>query len=236
MGHRSLPVVHWISTYAKIRWRLGLKPQLRPPARAAAAPPMTVRLAVPALRRRATLQNFIDQIADGSLDASVEVVVASNRARRLGSSGAQGRRPVEFVERRRYDSIEAFSEAITQCSTATRSTSSCWRASCGSTSSRRGSRGACSTSIPACCRKYGGLGMYGHHVHEAVLAAGETESGCTGDHRRPRVRPRPIVLQKSVPVLPGDTPDTLAERVFEAECEAYPEAVRLFAAGQIPAC
>jgi phosphoribosylglycinamide formyltransferase-1 len=76
--------------------------------------------------------------------------------------------------------------------------------------------------------------MYGHHVHEAVLAAGETESGCTvhvTDHEYDRGA---IVVQKRVPVLPDDTPDSLADRVFAAECEAYPEAVRLFAAGKLP--
>jgi phosphoribosylglycinamide formyltransferase-1 len=83
---------------------------------------------------------------------------------------------------------------------------------------------------PGLLPQYGGKGMYGHHVHEAVIAAGARESGCTvhiADHEYDR---GPIVLQKRVPVLPGDTPDTLADRVFAAECQAYPQAVQIMAA------
>lgn len=85
---------------------------------------------------------------------------------------------------------------------------------------------------PALLPRHGGPGMYGHHVHEAVLGAGDTESGCTVhlvddqfDHGR-------TILQRRCPVLPGDTPDTLAARVFEQECLAYPEALRMLLAEQ----
>ncbi len=85
---------------------------------------------------------------------------------------------------------------------------------------------------PALLPKFGGPGMYGHHVHEAVLRAGETESGCTVhlcDDEFDRGR---ILLQRRCPVLPGDTPDTLAARVFACETEAYPQALReLFESG-----
>lgn len=84
---------------------------------------------------------------------------------------------------------------------------------------------------PALLPRHGGQGMYGHHVHEAVLAAGDAESGCTVhlvddeyDHGR-------TIVQRRCPVLPGDTPDTLAARVFEQECIAYPEAIGLMGAG-----
>jgi formyltetrahydrofolate-dependent phosphoribosylglycinamide formyltransferase len=82
---------------------------------------------------------------------------------------------------------------------------------------------------PALLPGYGGQGMYGHHVHEAVIAAGEAESGCTVHLTTHEYDKGPIVVQKRVPVLPDDTPDTLAARVFEAECEAYPEAIRIMA-------
>ena len=79
---------------------------------------------------------------------------------------------------------------------------------------------------PALLPKFGGKGFYGHHVHEAVLAAGETESGCTVHYCDNEYDRGSILVQKRVPVLPDDTPDTLAARVFEAECVAYPEAIR----------
>ncbi len=79
---------------------------------------------------------------------------------------------------------------------------------------------------PALLPKYGGKGMYGHHVHEAVLAAGETESGCTVHHVSDIYDDGEIIEQKRVPILPGDNADTLAARVFAAECELYPAVIR----------
>jgi formyltetrahydrofolate-dependent phosphoribosylglycinamide formyltransferase len=88
---------------------------------------------------------------------------------------------------------------------------------------------------PALLPDFGGPGMYGHHVHEAVLKAGAKRSGCTVHLVTPEYDRGPIILQKSCEVVPGDTPDTLAARVFELECRAYPEALeRLFAAGVSP--
>lgn len=84
---------------------------------------------------------------------------------------------------------------------------------------------------PALLPKHGGPGMYGHRVHEAVLKAGDRESGCTVHLCDARYDTGPIVLQKRVPVLAGDTADDLAKRVFEAECEAYPEALGMLFAG-----
>jgi phosphoribosylglycinamide formyltransferase-1 len=80
---------------------------------------------------------------------------------------------------------------------------------------------------PALLPKYGGPGMYGHRVHEAVLAAGESVSGCTVHLCDGGYDTGPIILQRSCPVLPGDTPESLAARVFALELEAYPEALQL---------
>ena len=86
---------------------------------------------------------------------------------------------------------------------------------------------------PALLPKFGGKGMYGDRVHRAVLEAGEKESGCTIHFVTSEYDTGPVILQRRVPVEPGDTVETLAARVFEAECEAYPEAVRLFGAGRL---
>jgi formyltetrahydrofolate-dependent phosphoribosylglycinamide formyltransferase len=83
--------------------------------------------------------------------------------------------------------------------------------------------------IPAFC----GKGFYGHHVHEAVLACGAKISGCTVHFADNQYDHGPIILQKPVPVLDDDTPESLAARVFEQECLAYPEAIRLFAEGRL---
>jgi phosphoribosylglycinamide formyltransferase 1 len=81
---------------------------------------------------------------------------------------------------------------------------------------------------PALLPKFGGEGMYGHHVHEAVIKAKEKESGATVHFVTEGVDAGPIILQGNVRVLPTDTPQTLAERVLKVEHQIYPEAVRLF--------
>ena len=74
---------------------------------------------------------------------------------------------------------------------------------------------------------FGGRGMHGMRVHEAVLASGAHESGCTVHLVNHEYDAGEIILQRRCPVEPGDTPETLAARVFELEREAYPEALRL---------
>jgi phosphoribosylglycinamide formyltransferase 1 len=83
--------------------------------------------------------------------------------------------------------------------------------------------------IPAFC----GKGFHGHHVHEAVLERGAKVSGCTVHFANNEYDAGPIILQKIVPVMDDDTSDSLQKRVFEAEREAFPEAIRLFATGRL---
>jgi phosphoribosylglycinamide formyltransferase-1 len=80
---------------------------------------------------------------------------------------------------------------------------------------------------PGLLPKFGGNGMYGERVHQAVLAAGETESGCTIHLVDAGTDTGPILLQRRVPVQPGDTADTLAERIHHEEHIAIVEAAAL---------
>ena len=82
---------------------------------------------------------------------------------------------------------------------------------------------------PALLPKFGGVGMWGHHVHEAVIAAGEKESGCTVHLVDSGCDTGRILVQKRVPVLAGDTPDTLYARIAPHEHEALVEGVCLLA-------
>lgn len=86
---------------------------------------------------------------------------------------------------------------------------------------------------PALLPAFGGHGMFGHHVHEAVLANGCKVSGCTVHFVTNEYDQGPIILQRCAPVLEGDTADTLAARIFEQECLALPDAIRLFAQGRL---
>jgi len=86
---------------------------------------------------------------------------------------------------------------------------------------------------PALLPKFGGKGMYGIHVHEAVLAAGDKTTGVTvhlvnSEYDRGR-----ILAQRTAPVLPGDTPESLQKRVLAIEHEIYADVINRIAAGEI---
>lgn len=78
---------------------------------------------------------------------------------------------------------------------------------------------------PALLPRHGGRGMYGHHVHEAVLADGDKESGITIHYVNEELDRGDIIFQARCPVEPGDTPDTLAARVHVIEMDNYPRVV-----------
>lgn len=78
---------------------------------------------------------------------------------------------------------------------------------------------------PSLLPKFGGKGMYGMHVHKAVLEAGEKESGITIQYINERYDEGDYVFQAKCPVLPDDTPETLAERVHQLEYRYYPEVI-----------
>lgn len=85
---------------------------------------------------------------------------------------------------------------------------------------------------PALLPKYGGAGFFGGNVHEAVLKAEEKETGCTIHYVDEGVDTGEIILQKKVPVLPTDTPESLKEKVLELEKEWYPKVIAEIAAKQ----
>jgi len=85
---------------------------------------------------------------------------------------------------------------------------------------------------PALLPKYGGKGMYGHHVHEAVLASGDKESGATVHLVDEIYDQGRILSQVRIPVLPDDTPDSLAERVLEQEHKLYPRVLNKLIRGE----
>lgn len=86
---------------------------------------------------------------------------------------------------------------------------------------------------PALLPSFGGKGMYGIHVHEAVLEYGVKVTGCTVHFADEKYDTGPIILQKVVPVQENDTPETLQARVQEAERDALPEALTLIRNGNV---
>jgi len=85
---------------------------------------------------------------------------------------------------------------------------------------------------PALLPAFGGQGMYGQHVHEAVIASGARESGCTVHFVDDRYDHGETIVQRKVPVLPNDSTDSLAKRIAVEEHIAFPEAIRIWAARQ----
>jgi len=81
---------------------------------------------------------------------------------------------------------------------------------------------------PSLLPKYRGL-----NTHARAIEAGDSEAGCTVHFVTPELDAGPIILQARVPVLPDDTPETLAARVLELEHRIYPEAIRRFACNEL---
>lgn len=180
-----------------------------------------------------TLQNLAEVIAKGELDAEIACVIASNaacfgieRAKRLNL-------PVHVITRKTAGTLEAFSDGIADTLRRYSVDLALMAGFLSLWTIPADFEGRVLNIHPALLPKFGGKGMHGHHVHEAVLAAGETESGCTVHFADNTYDTGPIILQKKVPVLPGDTADALAARVFEQERLAYPEAIRLVAEGRV---
>jgi phosphoribosylglycinamide formyltransferase-1 len=94
-------------------------------------------------------------------------------------------------------------------------------------------RGRMTNVHPALLPAFGGQGMYGMHVHEAVLDYGAHWSGATVHLVDEEYDHGPIVLQEPVPVYADDTPQILADRIKDVEHRLYPEALRLFAEGRV---
>ncbi|HPC23165.1 MAG: phosphoribosylglycinamide formyltransferase [Phycisphaerae bacterium] len=186
-----------------------------------------LRLAVLISGAGSTLANLIERIRDGRLrGAEIVLVISSRGAVRGVEIARQAGLPVKIVRPIDFADEQAFSEAIT---TAVDQAEAHLVLMAGFMRYWRLPprwQGRVLNIHPALLPRFGGRGMYGGHVHAAVLAAGERESGCTVHLVDLEYDHGPIVAQRRVPVLPGDTPDTLADRVQAAERELYPEVVQ----------
>jgi phosphoribosylglycinamide formyltransferase-1 len=87
---------------------------------------------------------------------------------------------------------------------------------------------------PSLLPKFGGKGMYGDRVHEAVIASGEKESGITIHYTNEHYDEGGIICQQKCPVLPGDTPEELAQRIHRLEYEYYPKVIEELVEGLSP--
>jgi formyltetrahydrofolate-dependent phosphoribosylglycinamide formyltransferase len=196
-------------------------------------PMAAVRLAVLLSGGGTTLQNLLNHLADGRLAAQIRLVVSSH-ADAFGLVRAeQAGVPATVVQRADYASREEFSHAIFERCRHAGVDLVCLAGFLQLLRIPDDFQGRVMNIHPSLIPAFCGKGYYGHRVHEAALAYGVKLSGCTIHFADNLYDHGPIILQRAVPVLDNDTPDTLAARVFEEECKAYPEAIRLFAAGRL---
>lgn len=192
-----------------------------------------IRLAVLLSGTGRTLQNLIDKIKQGSLDARIEVAVGS-RADAFGLQRAKNHGiPAVVVERKRYRRAEEFCNEITAqldkyaVDLVIMAGFNCLYKIPDEYIGR------VMNIHPALIPSFCGKNYWGMKVHEAALDYGVKVSGCTVHFADNTYDNGPIILQRTVPVINGDTPESLAERVFKEECVAYPEAISLFQQGRL---
>jgi phosphoribosylglycinamide formyltransferase-1 len=180
-----------------------------------------------------TLINLVDCIKHGTLNAEISLVISSRSTVAGVEKAKAAGLNVKIIRTKDYPDIDGFSKAIEQALVAAKVelvVQGGW---------------LCLWKIPpvfenrvmniqpALLPGFGGKGMWGHHVHEAVLKAGCKVSGCTVHFCTNEYDSGPIIVQRCCPAKDDDTPDTLAARVFEQECIAYPQAIRQFAEGRL---
>jgi formyltetrahydrofolate-dependent phosphoribosylglycinamide formyltransferase len=180
-----------------------------------------------------TLMNILEYIKRGELNAEVAVVISS-RSNIAGVEKAKNAGlPVKIIRTKDYPDIDHFSQQIEKELVAANvelvvqgGWLCLWKIP-----ARYENR--VMNIHPALLPSFSGQGMWGHHVHQAVLAAGCKVSGCTVHFCTNEYDKGLIIVQRTCQVKDDDTPETLAARVFEQECIAYPQAIKLFAEGKL---
>jgi phosphoribosylglycinamide formyltransferase-1 len=194
---------------------------------------MTAPIAVLVSGSGTTLQNLIDRIADGTLPARIVQVVSSKPGVLAIERARQSGLPVAVIVRRSSANIDEFSQATFDLCRRSGAELVCLGGYLQLLRIPTDYRLKVTNIHPALLPAFGGKGMYGHHVHDAVLKYGAKVSGCTVHFLDDQYDHGPIIAQRAVEVRDDDTPDTLAARVFRAECELYPEVIRAIVEGRV---
>jgi phosphoribosylglycinamide formyltransferase 1 len=196
-------------------------------------PVKKLRLAVLISGGGTTLRNLLDRIKTSTLAAEIAVVISSNpRSPGLAMAEAAGI-VTKIITTKEFASVTDFGESIFAACDAVKTD----YVICAGFLKRLAIPPHYAERVvnihPSLIPSFCGAGMYGHHVHEAVIAAGAKLSGCTVHFVDDHYDHGPIIAQRAVPVLAGDTPSSLAARVFAQECELYPTVINWLAAGLV---
>ncbi|MCX5772845.1 MAG: phosphoribosylglycinamide formyltransferase [Candidatus Hydrogenedentes bacterium] len=194
---------------------------------------MPLRLAVLLSGGGTTLENIFTHIDSGKLDATVVCVISS----RHGVYGLERARnhgvPAITIARKEFPDTASFSRAVWREVGAHNAELVVLAGFMSLLEIDPAYTGKMMNVHPALIPSFCGHGMYGHHVHEAVIESGVKITGATVHFVDAQYDHGPIILQKAVPVLDEDTPDSLADRVQAAEREVYPQAIQLYAEGRL---
>jgi phosphoribosylglycinamide formyltransferase-1 len=196
-------------------------------------PTSPLKLAVLLSGSGTTLQNLVDQIGAGRLDAEVRLVIGSRSRLKGLERAAAARLPNFIVDRREFDDTASFSKQVFSLCDDAGVDLVCLAGWLCLLDVPQRYVGRAINIHPALLPCFGGKGMYGPKVHRAVLDHGCKVSGCTVHFVDNTYDTGPIILQRTCVVTEDDTPETLARRVFEEEKMAYPEAIRLFQQGRL---
>lgn len=195
-------------------------------------PDPPIRLAVCVSGGGTTLQNLIDRIADGSLAAEVVLVVASRPGIGAIVRAETASLPV-VVETRSNRTVAEQSFAIFEHIRAARADLVILGGFLSLLAVPEDYTDRVINIHPSLIPAFSGPGWHGAKVHQGVIDRGVKLSGCTVHFVDATYDTGPILFQLPVPVLPDDDANSLAARVFEAECEALPEAIALYSAGKL---
>jgi formyltetrahydrofolate-dependent phosphoribosylglycinamide formyltransferase len=196
-------------------------------------PTQPIRLGVLLSGSGTTLQNLVDEITAGRLNAEIKIVIGS-RPGLLGLQRASDAKLANFVvDRQGAQSVADFSRKVfgllddAEIDLVVLAGWLCLLELPGKYTAKA------MNIHPALLPSFGGKGMYGKKVHQAVLDYGCKVSGCSVHFVDSSYDTGPIILQRVCPVMDDDTAETLAHRVFEEEKIAYPQAIRLFQEGKL---
>lgn len=201
------------------------------PDAAAASPRSPLRLTVFASGGGSNFQSMLDAIEAGDLNAEPVLCVSDRSGARALERARTHGIPTAIVDPDAPDHASSLLDTLAAHDTTFVALAGYLRKIPSEVVDRYRHR---MTNIhPALLPAFGGRGMYGMHVHRAVIDHGVRWSGATVHLVDETYDTGPIVLQEPVPVYPDDTPDTLAARVLELEHRLYPDALRLFADGRV---
>ena len=180
-----------------------------------------------------TLRNLLEYLNRGELQARIAQVIASRSDAGGLAYATEANIPAEVIRRPAFDSDEAFGNAIFDCCRAAKVDLVVMGGFVKYVPIPSDFENRVMNIHPSLIPAFCGQGYYGSRVHEAVVEYGAKKSGCTVHFVDNQYDHGPIILQRVVDVLSGDTAKSLAERVFEQECIAYPDAINLYASGRL---